>query len=782
MLPGLAQGLAMLLALCFLYGVLLRLCRQRPRLEPWLSGLLFGVGGAFGMWVPLALVSGGQLETSTVVLSMAALVGGLRVAAVSVALVVLLHAWLGGASGADIWLIAGSGSLGLLYRALHRRWGVPAGPLALLIFGLLMHLLQLAFMHRQAPGLADVPGWPQALAFALVPAAATALFGWLLQGLRQQRHVEQTLALSHARLRDSEQRLRLLLNNLPSISVQGYRPDGTTFYWNKASAQLYGYSAKEAMGRSLLDLIIPEPMHAGVRAAMAEMFATDVPIPAGELRLRKKDGSPVDVFSSHALVKVPGQPAELYCLDIDLTARNAAEERARFLALYDPLTRLPNRRLFGDRVQQALASASRTGMGLAVLMLDLDHFKNLNDSLGHEHGDALLQAVARRVQDCVSAQDSVARLGGDEFVVLLHNLDGDPIEAAAQVRRYGDRILGTLRAQLRIEDQICHLTASMGAVMAGAGATTVDELLRRAELAMYRAKEEGRDVLSFFDPLMQTAVDRRVFLQTEMHLGLQRGQFVLYLQPQVDAGAGIIGAEVLLRWQHPEKGLIPPGEFIPLAEETGLIRPLGHWVLASTLRLQAQWQGNPQLAGIRLAVNVSARQFRKEGFVEELRELLRETGADPRRIKLELTESLLLQDVDGIIVIMQALRGMGIGLALDDFGTGYSSLGYLRRLPLDELKIDQGFVRNVLDEPRDAAIAHSIITLAQRLGMDVIAEGVETEAHHRFLLAHGCLGFQGYLFGRPVPADEFSRRVGGQAAEGVADAGDGDEVAISASK
>ncbi len=205
-------------------------------------------------------------------------------------------------------------------------------------------------------------------------------------------------------------------------------------------------------------------------------------------------------------------------------------------------------------------------------------------------------------------------------------------------------------------------------------------------------------------------------------------------------------------------------------------------MLASTLRLQAQWQGNPQLAGIRLAVNVSARQFRKEGFVEELRELLRETGADPRRIKLELTESLLLQDVDGIIAIMQALRGMGIGLALDDFGTGYSSLGYLRRLPLDELKIDQGFVRNVLDEPRDAAIAHSIITLAQQLGMDVIAEGVETEAHHRFLLAHGCLGFQGYLFGRPVPADEFSRRVGGQAAEGVADAGDGDEVATSASK
>ncbi len=545
MLPGLAQGLAMLLALCFLYSVLLRLCR--PRLEPWLSGLLFGVGGAFGMWAPLALVPGVQLGIGTVVLGMAALVGGLRVATVSVALAVLLHAWPGGTPGADIWLIAGSSGLGLLYRGLHRRWGLPTGPLALLLFGLLMHLLQLALMQRQAAELAGAPGWPQGLAFALVP-ASTAFFGWLLQDLRQRQCAEQARVVENARLHDSEQRLRLLLNNLPSISVQGYRPDGTTFYWNKASAQLYGYSAEEALGRSLLDLIIPEPMHVGVRAAMAEMFATDVPIPAGELQLRKKDGSPVDVFSSHALVTVPGQDAELYCLDIDLTARNAAEERARFLAMYDPLTRLPNRRLFGDRVQQALASASRTGMGLAVLMLDLDHFKNLNDSLGHEHGDALLQAVARRVQDCVSAQDSVARLGGDEFVVLVHNLDGDPIEAAAQVRRYGDRILGTLRAQLRIEDQICHLTASMGAVMASADATTVDELLRRAELAMYRAKEEGRDVLSFFDPLMQTAVDRRAFLQTELHLGLQRGQFVLYLQPQVDADAGIIGAEVLLRW------------------------------------------------------------------------------------------------------------------------------------------------------------------------------------------------------------------------------------------
>ena len=560
-------------------------------------------------------------------------------------------------------------------------------------------------------------------------------------------------------LRESELRFRSLLRNIPSISVQGYLQDGTTSYWNQASEQLYGYTAEEAIGANLLDLIIPPPMRDDVRAQLQHMFATGEVIPAGELQLQRKDGTPVHVFSSHAYIQVPGHPPEMFCIDIDISGRKAAEDEARYLAFYDALTQLPNRRLLVDRLQQVLVNGARSGLTTAVLFVDLDNFKTLNDTRGHEVGDLLLKDVAQRLRSCVREQDSVARLGGDEFVVVLQNLSSDATEAAAQARSLGELILAQLRPPYELAGHEHHFTASIGVTLLTHQRDSVDEVLKQADMAMYRAKDDGRNTLRFFDPDMQQAVNRRALLETELHNGLRRAQFLLLYQPQVDSQGRVTGAEALVRWQHPVQGMVPPSEFIPLAEESGLILPLGHWVMETALRQQARWQQDPQFARLSLAINVSARQFLQDDFVAQVLALVRQTGANPAQIKLELTESLLLDNVDSVIATMRALKAHGLGFSLDDFGTGYSSLSYLKRLPLDQIKIDQGFVRDVLLDASDAAIARSIIALAGSLGLSVIAEGVETTAHHQFLLAHGCQAFQGYLFGRPLTLEDFENRV-----------------------
>ena len=560
---------------------------------------------------------------------------------------------------------------------------------------------------------------------------------------------------AEAALRESELRFRSLLLNIPSISVQGYLADGTTSYWNKASETLYGYTAQEAMGSNLFELIIPPVMRDTVRTHVEQMFATGEVIPAGELQLQRRDGSLVDVFSSHAYIQVPGQPPEMFCIDIDISGRKAAEDEARYLAFYDALTELPNRRLLVDRLQQVLAGSTRSGMATAVLFVDLDNFKTLNDTRGHEVGDMLLTEVARRLQSHVRELDTVARLGGDEFVVVLQNLGTDPTEAADQARMLGETLRARLAQPYDLAGHEHHCSASIGITLLHGQRTTVDEILKQADMAMYRAKDAGRNTLRFFDPDMQQAVNRRATLEAELHNGLKQGQFLLLYQPQVDETGRIQGAEALVRWQHPEHGMVPPGEFIALAEDTGLIVPLGLWVMETALRQQAQWRNVPALAHLTLAINVSARQFHQDDFVTQVLNLLHTTGADPTHIKLELTESLLLKNVDSVITTMRALRAYGLGFSLDDFGTGYSSLSYLKRLPLDQIKIDQGFVRDALVDPNDAAIARSIIALAGSLGLSVIAEGVETEAHHQFLLYHGCKAFQGYFFGRPLAQAAF---------------------------
>ncbi len=439
----------------------------------------------------------------------------------------------------------------------------------------------------------------------------------------------------------------------------------------------------------------------------------------------------------------------------DISARKQAEAEIERLAFYDALTALPNRRLLLDRLTKAVASSTRLLRHGALLFIDLDNFKVLNDTLGHHMGDELLKQVAKRLLHCVRSCDTVARLGGDEFVVMLEDLDEDAALAANQTELVGRKILASLNLHYVMGGQEYHSSPSIGVTLFFKDEHSVDELLQRADLAMYQSKAAGRNTVRFFDPTMQAAASERASLEADMRLALLRQEFALHYQPVVNEHGYMTGVEALLRWHHPKRGLVSPVKFIPVAEQTGLILPLGQWVLEAACKQMVAWAGNAKTQALSMAVNVSARQFRHPDFASQLLLLLKSTGANPHRLKLELTESLLLSDIEDAIAKMGQLRAIGVGFALDDFGTGYSSLSYLKLLPLDQLKIDQSFVRDVLLDPNDAAIARTILNLAESLELGVVAEGVENEGQRDCLLRMGCKAFQGYYFGKPVPVDQL---------------------------
>ncbi|CAN7320417.1 bifunctional diguanylate cyclase/phosphodiesterase [Acidovorax delafieldii] len=554
-------------------------------------------------------------------------------------------------------------------------------------------------------------------------------------------------------LRANEQRLRSILERLP-MGLCLVQDDGLISFRNQRYVQICGYTQEEvpdtdtwwqraypdAAERDAIRQRLLDTRHLGV-------------IPLAEYTIRCADGKYKPVEISGIFV----EGGRLITMQ-DLSERKAAEEEINQLAYYDPLTRLPNRRLLMDRLQQALATSARHQRSGALLMLDLDNFKTVNETRGHDRGDALLLQVAHRLRGCVHEDDTVARQGGDEFVVVLEDLGDSPEDAAARAEDVGQRILGVLREPYQIDGAAHHSSLSMGVTIYSGTRETVDELLKRADLALYQAKNAGRDTLRFYDPQMQAAVSARATLELDMRVGLAQGQFELYYQPQIDHGR-ITGAEALLRWRHPRDGFISPAHFIPLAEETGLILPLGEWVLQAACRRLAAWAQQPDLALLSLAVNVSPRQFHQSGFVAQVLAALAGAGADGHQLKLEMTEGLLLQDVEDTIDKMGQLKGYGVGFSLDDFGTGYSSLSYLKRLPLDQLKIDQSFVRDVLTDPNDAAIARTVVALGTSLGLRVIAEGVETEAQREFLERHHCHAWQGYLLSPPVAVAEFEALV-----------------------
>lgn len=480
------------------------------------------------------------------------------------------------------------------------------------------------------------------------------------------------------------------------------------------------------------------------------------------LELKRQDGAMV--WTETVTHYAKNERGELVLMGVtrDISQRIMAEQEIQQLAFFDALTHLPNRKLLQDRIEQAIATSSRTQRSCALLFIDLDHFKTLNDTRGHEVGDLLLKQAAQRLTSSVRGTDTVGRLGGDEFIVVLTDLDSNTDTAVSEAGTIGEKILTAFRQDFVLQGQEHHVTASIGITFLKGDQDSSEELLRRADLAMYRSKAAGRDTLQFFDPQMQVAVKVRATLERAIRGAIQAQEFVLYFQPQLDSAGKTIGAEALIRWQRPGQGLVSPAEFIPIAEETGLIVPLGQWVLESACAQLAMWSQDPSTHHLVLAINISARQFHHVDFVKQVLTALEQAGASAHKLKLELTESLMLADVNETIAKMLELKSHGVSFSLDDFGTGYSSLQYLKRLPLDQLKIDQSFVRDLLIDANDAAIVRTIIALSHNLGLGVIAEGVETPGQQTFLFEHGCHAYQGYLFARPMPASDFHRFLLGQ--------------------
>lgn len=450
-----------------------------------------------------------------------------------------------------------------------------------------------------------------------------------------------------------------------------------------------------------------------------------------------------------------GKALRMFGTNVDITISKAAAESIEMLAFYDPLTQLPNRRLLLDKLNQALANSSRSGQRGALMFLDLDRFKTLNDTLGHSFGDLLLQQVAERLITSVRQNDTVSRIGGDEFVILLESLSGNPVEAASQVQHVAEKIINALNEPYTLNTHIYSSTPSIGIALFNGREKVPEDLLRHADIAMYESKSEGRNTLRFFDPIMQEVINTHVKMEKNLRIAIEQHQFELYYQVQVDRDSRAYAVEALIRWFHPERGIITPADFIPLAEELGLIIPIGQWVInAACLQLKA-WQKKPLTCELVLAVNVSAKQFHQEDFVEQVYAAIERHRVNPALLKLELTESMLLNDIDNIVTKIRSLRSIGVQFSLDDFGTGYSSLQYLKKLPLNQLKIDKSFVRDITVDTGDRAIVRTIITMAKSFGIKVIAEGVETVEQRQCLFDEGCFHYQGYLFSKPLPIGSF---------------------------
>ncbi|MBB3641566.1 bifunctional diguanylate cyclase/phosphodiesterase [Variovorax atrisoli] len=446
----------------------------------------------------------------------------------------------------------------------------------------------------------------------------------------------------------------------------------------------------------------------------------------------------------------------------DITQSKRAAREIEHLAFYDTLTGLPNRRRLLDRLHQTLGSAAQRPGLCALLFLDLDNFKTLNDALGHDVGDVLLQQVAQRLKSCLRDGDTVARLGGDEFVVILDDLDDEIAVAVSQTETVGAAILAHLNQPYTLGTQHHHSTCSIGASLFDARTASIEEVLKQADIAMYRAKTDGGNALRFFESDMQTRITARAALENELHAAIAAQQFVLHYQSQVTSENRVVGAEVLVRWHHPVRGLLLPGQFIDVAEDTGLIIPMGLWVLETACRQLTAWQGDPRRRHLKLSVNVSARQFREGDFVDQVSRVLTRTGADPGKLELELTESLLHEKVADAIGKMEALAALGIQFSMDDFGTGFSSLSYMTQLPLSQVKIDKFFVHRIGLDPKVESIIQAIIGMARSMELELVAEGVETPAQREFLLRHGCELCQGYLFGVPQPLEIYERELDGE--------------------
>jgi diguanylate cyclase (GGDEF)-like protein/PAS domain S-box-containing protein len=572
--------------------------------------------------------------------------------------------------------------------------------------------------------------------------------------LNQHRHNEEEI-------REKSYLLDSIIENIPNVIFLKRVSDLRYTRFNKAGERLLGFNRQDLIGKNAYDIFSKEQADLAT-ANDREVLRSSTRLDIAEETINTRDGGQHTMHTQKLVLRNSFGEAE-YILGIseDITERKKAEKRIRELAFFDQLTELPNRTQLRDRLKHAMTTSVRSGNYGALLFIDLDDFKTLNDTLGHDMGDLLLRQVAERLKQCVRDGDTVARVGGDEFLVMLTGFETGESEAASQVDAVGRKILAALSQMYRLNDVVFNTTSSIGVTLFRGHQASVDDLLKQADLAMYKSKEMGRNTLHFFNAEMERIVMERAALKTDLREAMQEKQFLLHYQAQVVDDARTTGAEVLLRWQHPQRGMVSPADFIPLAEETGFILELGQWVLHTACTQLAVWAGRPEMAHLTIAVNVSVHQFRQADFVAQVLGVIRDTGANPYRLKLELTESMLVSNVEDIIEKMYALKAKGVSFSLDDFGTGYSSLSYLRRLPLDQLKIDQSFVRDVFSDTNDAAIAKTIVALANSLGLGVIAEGVETAAQRDFLATAGCHAYQGYFFSRPLPLEGFEKFVQG---------------------
>jgi len=549
-------------------------------------------------------------------------------------------------------------------------------------------------------------------------------------------------------VRDSEKRYRLLFeNNLSAVfrAVAG----GRLLQCNPALVSMLGYASREELlQQNTSDILYDAEEERNLLAALTRHGT----LTNYEIRLRRKDGKPVWALHNVAVSQTEdGGPRIIEGTAFDISVRKQAQERVQYLAYYDAVTGLANRTLLEDRLHKALASAHRRQEKLAVLFLDLDHFKVVNDSLGHSAGDLVLKDVAGRLQKVAREQDTVARLGGDEFVMVVN-----AVKESGDAAVVAKRVLDAVTAEGIIQGHPLSIGCSIGISIFPVHGRDTTALVKNADAAMYCAKERGRNNFQFFAPEMNAQALERLQLESDLRGALQRNELFLAYQPQLDVATGeLIGAEALLRWRHPQLGLIPPDKFIRIAENSGLIIPLGEWVLRTACAQARQWQ-QQGLPAVPVAVNVSAVQFRQEGFLELIRRVLGDTGLSPQYLELELTESLIMSNSETILSMLRQLKATGVKLSIDDFGTGYSSLSYLKHFPVYKLKVDRSFVRDITLDPDDAAIISTIISMAKSLNLRAIAEGVETQEQMTFLRQHQCDEVQGYYFSQPLPADDFA--------------------------
>jgi len=761
---GLLNNAALLIALGVIYDSLKLEAVFHKTKGKLLSGALVGILGLAVMNTAWQMAPGLIFDTRWVLISLCGLFFGVIPTLIAASMMVTLRLYIGGA-GAIVGslVIILPACIGLIWRHASYYFNQPLDWKRLYLFGIVIQLCVLALLLLMPASIRFTIIEAIWLPLMLIFPIGTMLLGLILQ--RQRDRHQANLALRQSQLLLDRERglLRGLVDALPDL-ISFKDTQGRYLGCNQAFEQYIGRSEAELIGKTEIEL--------GVTQQPAEPLEADNSPEAAVNRTDNREQwvtYPNGNKVLHETLETPfhGEDGTLYGqvgVRRNITERKNAEEQIRNLAFYDPLTQLPNRRLLMDRLELMIAASARTHILGALLFIDLDHFKTLNDTQGHLMGDQLLTSVAARLKKDLREEDSVARLGGDEFVVLISSLGTDLTRAATIAEQIAEKIRQTLcepyplRSSNPLESQaetLHHCTPSIGISLFGSGLGSRDDILKQADVAMYQSKAAGRNAIRFFDPSMQASLEKKTALLADLHDAVSQNQLELYYQVQIDQHLGIRGAEVLLRWHHPERGMVSPLDFIPLAEESGLIIPIGRWVMATACRQLKKWEAINTRESWQLAVNVSARQFQQPSFVDEVRDIVTATAINPCHLKIELTESLVLDDIERTIHTMQQLKQLGIHFSMDDFGTGQSSLSNLKRLPLAQLKIDQSFVRDITTDPDDMAIIKAIISLSQSLRYDIIAEGVETDEQRQFLYEHGCSQYQGYLFSRPLPLEEF---------------------------